>query len=387
MRSSLAVASLATLASLAAAQSTSGVPLGYGRFPCTVVNADGTFSAGASSSLAPRPHLARAKLTRSLLGSASLCSLRRLAVRRRQARRARTRHGQRCRHAGRRHQPDRRAVRPSGRDGRLLLRLGRCNVHDRRQLRQRPLRRGDLVRLSLSSSSFSSRSAELTPLSCNSQGGFAQSCSQKDSNCLGFLYCVRPSLSLSRRLDERAKLTSSPSSLARSSRPTTRRRRPTRAAASARSATMRARRRSTCKRPRRRRSSTASASPGPSSLSLLSAAPRALTDPSIDRTQLLQLCHGRVRHEEAARRVVRLGPDLRLRVGPLVRRLVAQVRALARQRRRALGAGCVTARAEPLAQGRRRAGTPRRRCTGAPGLGRRGGQGGALLVPGGPAGV
>lgn len=50
------------------------------------------------------------------------------------------------------------------------------------------------MRLSLSSSSSSSKSVELTLLSRNSQGGFAQSCSQKDSNCLGFLYCVRPSL-------------------------------------------------------------------------------------------------------------------------------------------------------------------------------------------------
>lgn len=63
MRASLALASLATVATFTAAQSTS-IPLGYGRFPCSVVQEDGTLGPGASSAFflsSTRPLLRCAK--------------------------------------------------------------------------------------------------------------------------------------------------------------------------------------------------------------------------------------------------------------------------------------------------------------------------------------
>jgi len=65
MHATLALASLASLASVALAQ----IPTGYGRFPCTLVNGDGTFSAGASS---PRSRVALPLLDASLTRSLSL---------------------------------------------------------------------------------------------------------------------------------------------------------------------------------------------------------------------------------------------------------------------------------------------------------------------------
>ncbi|GAA5903352.1 hypothetical protein JCM8208_001895, partial [Rhodotorula glutinis] len=138
MRSSLAFASLATLASLAAAQSTSGVPLGYGRFPCTKVNADGTFSADASL-------CADAKLVAPGLATGNAGGT----------------------------QGD--GVNPSGAQCVLQAETGAyfCGLAG-----------------ATCTSDANCDNGHCVEGTC--QGGFAQSCSQKDSNCLGFLYCLTP---------------------------------------------------------------------------------------------------------------------------------------------------------------------------------------------------
>ncbi|GAA5844255.1 hypothetical protein JCM9279_001741 [Rhodotorula babjevae] len=136
MRSSFAVASLATLASLAAAQSTSGVPLGYGRFPCTIVNADGTFSPDASL-------CADAKLVAPGLATGNAGGT----------------------------QGD--GVNPTGAQCVLQAETGAyfCGLAGAK-----------------CSSDANCDNGHCVEGTC--QGGFAQSCSQKDSNCLGFLYCL-----------------------------------------------------------------------------------------------------------------------------------------------------------------------------------------------------
>jgi len=138
MRSVLALASIASLSSVALAQT------GYGRFPCNIFNGDGTLSAGASS---PPPRRRRfLKLTPSppLLSLLSFAQCRPQPVRRQRAYRP-----WRCRRLGlpgRRLDPDQPGVRRVRPQCRLLLRHRRRRVHDRRQLRQRCVRGRPLVR-------------------------------------------------------------------------------------------------------------------------------------------------------------------------------------------------------------------------------------------------
>ncbi|KPV73420.1 uncharacterized protein RHOBADRAFT_45997 [Rhodotorula graminis WP1] len=138
MRSSLAFASLATLAGLAAAQSSSGAPLGYGRFPCTKVNADGTFSADASL-------CADAKLVAPGLATGNAGGT----------------------------QGD--GVNPTGAQCVLQAETGAyfCGLAGAQCTSDANCDNGHCVEGTC-------------------QGGFAQSCSQKDTNCLGFLYCLKP---------------------------------------------------------------------------------------------------------------------------------------------------------------------------------------------------
>ncbi|BGP43514.1 hypothetical protein JCM10450v2_007680 [Rhodotorula kratochvilovae] len=136
MRAALAVASFASLATLAAAQT---IPSGYGRFPCSVVASDGSIS-----------------------GDASLCADGALSAP--------------GTNTGNEEGTQGDGVNPTGAECVLERESGAyfCGIAG-----------------AACSSDANCDNGHCVNSQC--QGGFAQSCSQDDANCLGYLYCLSSS--------------------------------------------------------------------------------------------------------------------------------------------------------------------------------------------------